>query len=138
MSIQDSPAMEAPIRRTVLCVEDEDPQLRLRKNIFESAGFHFLGARNGVDALEIIKNHEVDAVVLDYWLAGMKGVEIAEKIKKMRANMPIVVLSGFGALPGETIGLVNTWFQKGRVQPEELVNEVKRLIDFRGPSPTER
>jgi DNA-binding NtrC family response regulator len=121
--------MTPPDRLTVLCVEDEDSQLSLRKLLFEAAGFDFCGSRSGAEALDLFRKRDIDAVVLDYWLSGMKGVELAEEMKRERPHVPVIILSGFASLPGEGAGLVTTWFQKGKVEPEELVGEVRRLIE---------
>jgi DNA-binding NtrC family response regulator len=121
--------MTPPDRLTVLCVEDEDSQLSLRKLLFEAAGFDFCGSRTGAEALDLFRKRDIDAVVLDYWLSGMKGVELAEEMKRERPHVPVIILSGFASLPGEGAGLVTTWFQKGKVEPEELVGEVRRLIE---------
>src|ERR1700727_505829 len=123
--------MNSQTRPIVLCVDDEDSQLALRKILFEDAGFEFLGVHSGTEALEILRARDVGAVVLDYWMSGMKGTEIAVEIKRQRPKVPIIILSGFGLLPGEA-SLVNAWFQKGRIQPEDLVREVQRLIERSG------
>jgi DNA-binding response OmpR family regulator len=112
---------------TVLCVEDEDLQLKMRKSLFESEGFNVLTAQTGRQALELFQSHAVDAVVLDYWMAGMNGMAVATELKRLRPTVPIVVLSGWTSLPGETIGLVDAWFQKAQIQPAELVSTVSRL-----------
>jgi DNA-binding NtrC family response regulator len=117
----------------VLCVDDEDSQLALRKMVLEDAGFEFLGVRSGTEALELFRTREIAVVVLDYWMSGMKGTEIAEKMRRLRPTIPLIIVSGFGLLPGEA-SLVNAWFQKGRLQPEDLVREVKRLFDRPIPS----
>ena len=119
--------MHSPTRMTVLCVEDEDQQLKLRKLLFESEGFNVLTAQTGRQALELFQAHTVDAVVLDYWMAGMNGMAVATELKRLRPTIPIVVLSGWTSLPGETIGLVDAWFQKAQIQPAELVSTVSRL-----------
>jgi len=111
----------------VLCVDDEDSQLMLRKMLFEQAGFEFLGVQSGTEALKLFRARDVGVVVLDYWMSGMKGTEIAVEMKRQRPKVPIIVLSGFGLLPGEA-SLVNAWFQKGKIQPEDLVREVQRLV----------
>ena len=125
--------MNSSTRRIVLCVDDEDSQLALRKMVFEDAGFEFLGVRSGTEALELFRTREIAVVVLDYWMSGMKGTEIAEKMRRLRPTIPLIIVSGFGLLPGEA-SLVNAWFQKGRLQPEDLVREVKRLVDRPIPS----
>ena len=119
--------MQSPTRMTVLCVEDEDQQLKLRKLLFESEGFNVLTAQTGRQALELFQANPVDAVVLDYWMAGMSGMAVATELKRLRPTIPIIVLSGWTSLPGETIGLVDAWFQKAQIQPAELVSTVSRL-----------
>ncbi len=114
---------------TALCVEDEATQLRLRKILFESAGFNVIGAQTGQDALELFRINPVDVVILDYWMAGMNGLAVATELKRMRPSTPIIVLSGWASLPGETIGVVDAWFQKAHVQPEELLEEAARLVN---------
>jgi hypothetical protein len=55
-------------------------------------------------------------------------------MKRLRPEVPIIVLSGFASLPGETIGLVDAWLQKRDV--EALVREVENLIERKAQSPT--
>jgi two-component system copper resistance phosphate regulon response regulator CusR len=117
-------------RKTILCVEDEEQQLKLRKILFEDAGFEVLVAQTGNEALDLFRQHEVDGVVLDYWMSGMNGLAVAREMKRTRPGTPIIVVSGFTSLPGETIGLVDAWFQKSKIEPEDLVKEVKALVRF--------
>jgi len=117
-----------------LCVEDEDLQLHLRKALFESGGFNVLLARSGREALDVLKSSSVDAVVMDYWMAGMNGLVLAKAIKQFDPAKPIIVLSGFTSLPDETIGLVDRWFEKAQSEPEELLACVSRLIEERESS----
>jgi DNA-binding response OmpR family regulator len=116
-------------------VEDEDSQLELRKMLFESAGFEFVGARRGTEALELFRTRPISVVVLDYWMSGMNGMELASEMKRLRPTIPIIMLSGFPSLPGEGVGLVDAWLQKARVEPEALIERVIELIK-RNPADT--
>jgi DNA-binding response OmpR family regulator len=113
---------------TVLCVEDEDVQLELRKLVFESAGFEFIGAQTGTEALEIFRTRPISAVVLDYWMSSMNGLAVAIEMKRLRPTIPIIMLSGFASLPGEGVGVVYAWLQKARAEPEVLIERVTELI----------
>lgn len=117
-------------RRTVLCVDDEQLQLQLRIILFESAGFNVLQARSAATALELFRSQRVDAVVMDYWLSGTNGTAVAEEMKKLNPRIPIVMLSGYSSLPGEG-AVVDAWLRKAQVEPEEIVNSVKKLIEIR-------
>jgi CheY-like chemotaxis protein len=114
--------------KTVLCVEDERLQLQLRKMLFESAGFRVLEAQSANAAMELFQSQDIDAVVMDYWLSGKNGTAVAEEMKRLSPRIPIVMLSGFSSLPGES-AIVDAWLRKSEVQPEDLVEEVRRLID---------
>lgn len=116
--------------KTVLCVEDEQLQLQLRKVLFESAGFHVLQAQSASAAMDVFRSHNVDAVVMDYWLADRNGTTVAEEMKRLRPRIPIVMLSGFASLPGEGV-VVDAWLRKADAEPEEVVNAVRRLISLR-------
>ncbi|HEY1799582.1 MAG TPA: response regulator [Terriglobales bacterium] len=120
--------------RTILCVEDEEWILTLREKLFESAGFAVLKARSGAQAMELFRAHQVDAVVLDYFLSGMNGTAVATEMKRLRPRIPIVMLSGFASLPGEG-AVVDAWLRKGDVEPEDLIKEVSRLIEPRAGTP---
>jgi CheY-like chemotaxis protein len=119
--------------KTVLCVEDEQLQLQLRKMLLESAGFVVLQAQSAAQALQVFKSTHVDAVIMDYWLPGTNGTAVAEEMKRLRPKIPIVMFSGFASLPGEG-ALVDAWLRKADVEPEHLVNEIKRLIGLRSRS----
>ena len=130
--------MKAPIPVTVLCVEDEDEQLGLRRLLFESAGFEFLGARTGKEALELFRTREIGAAVLDYWMSGMNGMALATEMKRQRPTIPVVMLSGFASLPGEGLGVVDAWFQKAHVEPESLIEQIRELIQRNASSTVEK
>jgi two-component system sensor histidine kinase/response regulator len=124
-----SAAIERPNKsRTVLCVEDEQLQLQLRKMLFESAGFVVLLAQSANTALELFRSRPIDAVVMDYWLSGTNGTAIAEEMKAIEPRIPIVMLSGFPSLPGEG-AIVDAWLRKGHVEPEAILKEVVRLME---------
>jgi DNA-binding NtrC family response regulator len=120
------------LKDTVLCVEDDELELKARKKLFESAGFEVLEARSKSLALSIFQSSRVDVVVLDYWLSGLEGTgtALAEEIKRISPTTPVLMLSGYGSLPGEG-ALVDAWMSKSRVQPEDLVAEVKRFVEQR-------
>lgn len=117
-------------QRTLLCVEDDDLELTARKKLFEAAGFRVLDAKSKSSALQVFKSHAIDAVVLDYWLSGSvgTGTAIADEIKRMSPSTPVLMLSGYGSLPGEA-AIVDAWMSKSRVEPQDLIAEVNRLID---------
>lgn len=128
----ENSAPQSRLHKTVLCVDDEQSQLTLRKMLFESAGYRVLEARSAKTAMEAFRSSHVDAVVMDYWLSGQNGTAVAEEMKRMRPRVPIVMISGFTSLPGEGV-VVDSWMRKAQTEPEDLIDEVNRLIALRTP-----
>jgi CheY-like chemotaxis protein len=117
---------------TVLCVDDEDAELKMRTALFQSAGYRALGAKSANEAIEMFRTSDVDAVIMDYFLSGSTatGTGLAEQMKRIRPTTAILMLSGYGALPGEAI-VVDRWMSKSHLDPGALVVEVQRLIERR-------
>ncbi len=83
--------------RTILIVDDEYLVRELLKGILSETGARLLEAENGEDALEIFARHqhEIDLVVLDVIMPGMKGDEVLRRIRKTREGMKVIISSGF-------------------------------------------
>ena len=70
--------------------------------------------RRGIRALHL---HQVDAVVLDYLMPGMDGEETARRIRKLRADIPIILSSGCLMVPERVFQVVTIAVEKaGRTE----------------------
>jgi CheY-like chemotaxis protein len=113
--------------RTILLVDDEPSILQVRSLIFESQGYSVLTAESGEDALEILRIHLVDAIVLDYLMPGMNGEETALGIRKLQGDVPIVLSSGCLQLPARVLAIVNASVDK-IAGPEPLIAAVEQHL----------
>jgi PAS domain S-box-containing protein len=116
---------------TILCIDDEATGMFARKLLLESAGHRVIEARSGLEGIRLFKSQKVDAVILDYWMSGMKGTAVASTIKELNPSVPIVVLSGLPDFPGETTGVIDEWLLKGNNRPEQLLGTIKSLLERR-------
>lgn len=81
----------------VLIVDDEEIIRRGLRVILEEivTGFLVAGtAGNGVEALEILKEQKIDAVITDIRMPQMSGIDLIRQIRMQWPQMPIVILSG--------------------------------------------
>jgi DNA-binding response OmpR family regulator len=76
----------------ILIVDDDDEIRKITGIYLSNEGFEILKAENGPEALEVIKNHVVDLVILDIMMPGMDGIEVCLKIRE-KDVMPIIFLS---------------------------------------------
>ncbi len=118
-------------RATILCIDDEEPGLQVRRMLLESAGYVVVCARSGVEGIRIFQSQPVDAVVLDYWMSGMNGIAVAREIKRISADTPIMILSAYGTLLDETLGLADIWLRKGEEEPQYVLAKLQELLDNR-------
>ncbi len=112
--------------KTVLCVDDEKIGLRVRKIMLESHGFRVLTANNGQQGLSLFDNNHVDLVVLDYYMPGLNGGDVAAEMRRRRPNVPIIFLSAYFSLPPAALELANAFITKGD-PPDVLIEKIQEL-----------
>ena len=119
--------------RRVLLVDDNKNGTPARKAALEEQGYETASATSAAEALEIFQQAEYDLVVTDYRMPKMNGSELIEELRKLRAELPVVMLSGFaetGGLSEATTG-ANLVLQKGPTEGLQLVRAVNRLLHHR-------
>jgi CheY-like chemotaxis protein len=106
-----------PDSNLVLCVDDEQVGLQIRKILLERAGYRVLTAPDGPSGLAIFTAEPVQAVVLDYSMPGMHGGEVAVRMRQIKPQIPILLLSAYMGLPSEVTSLVDLYMTKGEGAP---------------------
>lgn len=85
----------------ILCVDDEEIPLKLRRLVLEQAGYEVVTAGSAAEALEIVTSHHIDLVLSDQVMPGSTGTELARKIKAKRPGLPIILHSGVNEIPSD-------------------------------------
>ncbi len=82
----------------ILIIEDEAAIRRVLTKIIseENEAYHVEGAEDGLLGIEMIKNNDYDLVLCDIKMPKMDGVEVLEKAKKIKPEIPFVMISGHG------------------------------------------
>jgi CheY-like chemotaxis protein len=111
----------------ILCIDDEELGLRVRGIVLERAGYRVLTATDGATGLEIFGREQVEGVVLDYFMPGMNGSEVATELRRLRPEVPIILLSAYINLPAEVLRMVDWTILKGD-GPEVLLAKVRELL----------
>jgi CheY-like chemotaxis protein len=111
----------------VLCVDDEQIGLQVRKILLERAGYRVLTASDGPSALEIFASEPIGVVVLDYSMPGMDGGEVAVRMRQTKPHVPILLLSAYLDLPAEVTTLVELYMTKGEGAPA-LLTKLSSLL----------
>ena len=90
--------MSPNIKPRVLVVDDEEDIRASLKMILDYEGMDFHEAASGREALRRIKDVEPHAVLLDIKMPRMDGIEVLAELRKLRPDLPIVMISGHGTI----------------------------------------
>jgi CheY-like chemotaxis protein len=120
-------------RPVILCIDDEDLGLEIRKMVLEREGFSVLTAKDGVSGLSLFDTEQqIDAVVVDFAMPGMDGGQVAAILRKRKPDIPILMLSAYVALPEEVMRVVSVSATKGD-GAFTLVEKLKELLQANAP-----
>jgi CheY-like chemotaxis protein len=122
-------SLSAPHLR-ILVVDDNANGLSARKSVLEELGHKIATACCGVDAFALFQEHKFDLLVTDYKMPRMDGLELIAKIRGVRPEFPVILVSGFA----DTLGLdekstgADAVIQKSSNEVSHLVRAVNRLL----------
>jgi len=111
---------------TLLCIHRDPTQLSLLKE----HGYELATATNGSDGLRLFMSRPVDAVVLEYHLGLMDGVAIADEIKQVRPDVPIVMWADNVELPSDALKSIDALVAKSD-GPHFLLATVHFVLNVR-------
>ena len=81
----------------ILIIDDEAPIRRVLRDILENESYQVEDAGTGMEALQIIKEQDFDAIFCDIKMPEMDGIETLEAIRK-ESDVPVIMLSGHGTI----------------------------------------
>lgn len=82
----------------VLIVDDQFGIRILLNEVFQKEGYKTFQAANGLQALDIVKKHAPDLVLLDMKIPGMDGIEILKRMKVLDPDIRVIIMTAYGEL----------------------------------------
>jgi two-component system, response regulator, stage 0 sporulation protein F len=82
----------------ILIVDDQYGIRILLNEVFQKEGYKTFQAANGVQAIDIVKKHSPDIVLLDMKIPGMDGIEILKRLKVIDENIQVIIMTAYGEL----------------------------------------
>jgi len=118
---------------TILIVEDEKNIREGLGQALEMEGYRVLLADNGLTALDIVNQGDVDLVVTDLKMPKMSGEELLAKVTSANPNIPVIVLTGHGTVENAVVSMRNGAydFLTKPVNLERLALLIKRALSNR-------
>jgi UDP-3-O-acyl N-acetylglucosamine deacetylase len=83
---------------SIIVVDDEKSIREALSAVLEDEGFHVVSVDGGEAALRQIKEKNFDLCLLDIWMPGKDGMVTLDELKKIRADLPVIMISGHATI----------------------------------------
>jgi CheY-like chemotaxis protein len=120
------------LKRTILLVDDEPEVRRLLERMLGHLGYQVLPARDGLEALTVLAQHQepVHLLVTDLQMPGMDGRELARRFTELRSGARVLFLSGNAGEGDDSLSraIVGARFLPKPFTSKELAAEIHALL----------
>ena len=82
----------------ILIVDDEKHYPMIIGEILQEEGYRTFTASSGMEALDLLDTQLIDLVLTDVKMPGMTGIYLLEKIKELKPDMPVIIMTAFGSV----------------------------------------
>jgi len=120
------------LRETILVVEDGDAVRNLVCRMLVQSGYRVLEARDGRHALRLCETHPepIQLVLTDLVMPRMKGMELAEHLRRVRPDLRILLMSGYTDEPVvQRLGRDSPAFLEKPFTSVGLAEKVRQVLD---------
>ena len=118
-------------QKRLLWVDDEIDLLRPHLLFIQGRGYHIDAVANGDDALEMLRLHPYDLVLLDEQMPGRTGMEVFDEVRRIDPLVPVVMVtkSEEDATMTEAIGRRVSEYLVKPTSPRQVLSVVTRLLE---------
>jgi CheY-like chemotaxis protein len=114
----------------VLVVDDEEALVAVTSEVLKHFGYEPVGCSDGNAALAAFENGNIDAVIADEVMPGISGTQLARALRRRRADLPIVLVSGYTGpmLAERALAAGVTEILKKPVQSRDIASALARVL----------
>jgi CheY-like chemotaxis protein len=114
----------------VLVVDDEEALVAVTSEVLKHIGYEPVACSDGAAALAAFDAGHIDAVIADEVMPGLSGTQLAQALRKRRADLPIVLMSGYTGpmLTERALGAGVTEILKKPVQSRDIAAALSRVL----------
>ena len=115
------------MKETILIIDDEEVIRKALEKHLKHQGYQVLLAADGEKGLQMTKEEEVDAVMVDLKMPNISGMEVVKKIQETNPDIICVVMTAFGTIPS-AIEAIKSGAYHYLTKPFEL-EEIKEILN---------
>jgi len=116
---------------TVLVIDDEENIRKSLTGVLSDEGYEVVTASSGQEGIDLLLETQPSIVMLDIWMPGIDGVETLRRLKEVRPDLPIIMITGHGDIDTavKTIKMGAYDFIQKPLALEQIVLSVKHGLD---------
>ncbi|MCF6343427.1 MAG: response regulator [Devosiaceae bacterium] len=121
--------------KTIMIVEDNELNMKLFNDLIESKGYKTIQTRNGMDALDLAKNHLPDLILIDIQLPEVSGLVVSQWLKENddTANIPVIAVTAF-AMKGDEERILKSGCDGYIAKPISVPHFLETIEKYIGPA----
>ncbi len=118
-----------------MIVEDNELNMKLFNDLVQSKGYQTIQTRNGMDALELAKNHQPDLILIDIQLPEVSGLTVTQWLKESEdtASIPVIAVTAF-AMKGDEERILNSGCDGYIAKPISVPHFLATIEKYIGPA----
>lgn len=122
---------EGSMAKTVLIVEDNDLNMKLFNDLLQANGYATLQTKDGREAMDLVRVHRPDLILMDIQLPEVSGLEITRMLKndaELKA-IPVIAVTAF-AMKGDEEKIREGGCEGYIAKPISVVNFLETIAKF--------
>ncbi len=138
--LMDTETVHAPVQsknilkgkgETILLADDDIAVLQTLADVLTSLGYYVLKARNGLEAVELFRQHaaDIDLVILDIIMPEMKGPKVAERIREIDPDIKLLFATGYESPQNKEAILSDTGILAKPFDMDRVSRTIRELLD---------
>jgi len=127
----NEPKTEFPMKKHILCIDDEADIRGLLKDILTVKGYRISVAASAEEAIRILETDRPQLIIADLQLADTDGLVLIKELKQLAPDAPVLLLAGviFDAeVSRDTICKEVSSYLSKTTSLNEIVSEIRRLL----------
>lgn len=117
-------------QKTILCIDDHETALSGWCLYFQAAGYRVIGHTQPEAGLQDFATRAIDAVVLDYLMPELDGARVAEAMKRIKPDVPILLFTAHSSVPRKLKEMADDYAVKGE-SPQQVLKKLDALLELR-------
>ena len=122
-------------KRTILCVDEDERSLSIRKVMLETRGYRVRTCSDPGRAVDLMQEGGIDLILADLVMPKLSGAKLIDQLKAISPSTPAIVFSGAASICSEDT-LADVFLSKTNCSAAQLLDHIRiALVRKRGPKP---